>query len=359
MAEYEVFLETTDGQTIAQIPFEQIDLTLGYNNPGKARLSVLYSYFSSFDLFSTQYQVRIRRDQTPLFSGPISSVTREWDGTTDVLSIDVVDDLYLLSTRLVVPVPSGPPYTAADSDVRTGAIETIMHQYVYYHAGAGATTARRISGLTQATDLGRGATVTARGRFVPLLDLLKGLATLGSFGIRVIDLEFQVYQPTDKSTSVFYSSEMNNLATFSRSVSAPRGNYVYVGGGGEGTSRVIVETGDSASISRWGRIEMWKDQRNTSDTNELLNTATTLLSEQSQSADVIQFSAYASLDQVSLGDIVSVVYGGVSYPTTIRQITVSTDGVGEDVKIASGPDTPAIYQRLETVEQDLTILEVR
>jgi hypothetical protein len=162
--------------------------------------------------------------------------------------------------------------------------------------------------------------------------MLQNLAVLGGFGIRVVGLQFQVYQPVDKTNEVIYSREMNNLLRFSRNVQKPGGNYVYVGGGGEGTSRVIVEGGNNASISRWGRIEAWKDQRNTSDTGEL---------------------------NQALGDIVSIVFDGVTYTETVRQILIKTDGVSEEITISSGTNKPEIYQRMDDAEDSLMLMEVR
>jgi hypothetical protein len=359
MADYEVFIESMDAQQIVgQLPYETLEITLRFNDIGRGRLTIPASLVQ-FDLFDNLYRLRIRRNGSNLLSGPVTDITRDWDGQDDLITIGITDDLYLLETRLIVPVPSGPPYTSADHDVRTGAIETVMHQYVYYHAGAGAKAERRIPGLTQAADQGRGGTVTARGRFTPLLSMLQNLAVLGGFGIRVVGLQFQVYQPVDKTNEVVYSREMNNLLRFSRNVQKPGGNYVYVGGGGEGTSRVIVEGGSNTSITRWGRIEAWRDQRNTSDTGELNQAITRYLIEQNDKEQQIQFSALASLDQVGLGDIVSIVFDGVTYTETVRQILIKTDGVSEEITISSGTNKPEIYQRMDDAEDSLMLMEVR
>lgn len=355
-----MFIETMSGQRVAQMPFESLNLTLRFNEPGKGRIVLPYQVMPSVNLFDQPYRVLIRRNGTNLMSGPVTGITRTWNGRDDMIDIGITDDLYLLATRLIVPVPSGPPYTSADHDVRTGAIETVMHQYVYYHAGAGAKTERQISGLTQAADQARGMSITARARFVSLLKMLQNLATLGGFGIRVVGLQFQVYEPVDKTGEIVFSREMNNLIQFARQVSAPSaGNYVYVGGSGEGTARIIVESSNTTSVVRWGRIETWKDQRNVSDPTELTNSATQFLLEQAGKEERIQFSAYASLDEIGLGDIVAVAFDGTVYTDIVRQITIKYDGVSEDVTIASGDDKPGIYQRMNDAEDKLTLLEVQ
>jgi len=354
--DYEVFLETMSGERVGQLPFESLQITLRYNEPGRAKLTFSAAQMTA-DVFDTAYRLLVRRDGVNLMSGMVTSARHSWDANDDQVDIGITDDMALLGTRLIVPVPGGPPYTSTDHDVRTGAVETVMHAYVNAHAGAGATTARRIDGLTQAADQARGGTLTARARFTPLLSMLQKLASLGGLGFRVVGLQFQVYQPV--SPAITFSQEMNNLLKFTRTVSAPGGNYIYAGGGGEGTSRIIVEAGNFDSIMRWGRREMFLDQRNTSDISELQQAITARLNEQIGKEETIQFEGTTSLDQVGLGDIVSVEFGGTVYPITIRQITIRTDGVSEDVVMTSGADKPDIYRRMDDAEESIALLEVR
>jgi hypothetical protein len=354
--DYEVFLETMSGERVGQLPFESLQITLRYNEPGRAKLTFSATQMTA-DVFGTAYRLLVRRDGVNLMSGMVTSARRSWNANNDQVDIGITDDMALLGTRLIVPVPGGPPYTSADHDVRTGAVETVMHAYVNAHAGAGATTARRIDGLTQAADQARGGTLTARARFTPLLSMLQKLASLGGLGFRVVGMQFQVYQPV--SSAVTFSQEMNNLLKFTRTVSVPDGNYIYAGGGGEGTSRIIVEAGNFDSIMRWGRREMFLDQRNTSDISELQQAITARLNEQIGKEETIQFEGTTSLDQVGLGDIVNVKFDNTVYPITIRQITIRTDEVSEDVVITSGVDKPDIYRRMDDAEESIALLEVR
>jgi hypothetical protein len=56
---------------------------------------------------------------------------------------------------------------------------------------------------------------------------------------------------------------------FDYSNEAPVSNFAIVGGGGEGAARIIKQKGDTESIAKYGRIETFVDQRNTSDDTEL------------------------------------------------------------------------------------------
>lgn len=148
-----------------------------------------------------------------------------------------------------------------------------MRQFVDVNAGPNALPERRI--LTLAPDNGLGSTVTGRGRFHTLLELLQTLAINGGgLGFRVVqvgnELQFQVYQPTDKTKSAFFSPLLGNLSSFEYSQEAPESNFAIVGGGGEGVDRILLQKGDSESITKYGRIESFIDQRNTSDDTELI-----------------------------------------------------------------------------------------
>jgi hypothetical protein len=106
------------------------------------------------------------------------------------------------------------------------------------------------------------------------MELLTSLAVNGGgLGFRVVQvddsLEFQVYKPSDKTRSAFFSPLLGNLAAFDYSNENPEANYVLVGGGGEGAARIIKQKGDSSSIAKYGRMESFVDQRNTSEDGEL------------------------------------------------------------------------------------------
>ncbi|MEJ5222855.1 MAG: hypothetical protein WHV44_00245 [Anaerolineales bacterium] len=356
MADYEILIDDLSGARVGQLPFEQLQMTLRFNTPGRAQISLPTSA-APVDFLVGTYRLVIRRNGTNLMSGIVSEARRRWDGGQDTLNLDVEDDLALLAARLIVPVPLGPPYNSASHDVRTGPIETIMHQYVAWHAGANARAERRIPGLTQAADQARGATVTARGRFVPLLGMLQYLADLGGFGFSLAGMQFQIYEP--QVSSARFSREMNNLINFERGVRQPDVNFVYVGGSGQLENRIIVENWDFDSIQRWGRLEGWRDQRNLSDSAELQNVAARALAERMQAAETIRWSAETTLDSIGLGQRVTVAFDGAEYTDIVREIRVETDGVSEHVVVASNADAPRIFQRLDAVENSLRLLEVQ
>lgn len=288
------------------------------------------------DLLTWTSGIILLRGTEVVMSGEILLRRYIWNKDEFVLIVAGADDLVWIEDRLALPVPSGPPYDAAAYDVRTGPAETVMRAYVNVNAGPGSTAARQVAGLTLAPDQARGATVTGRARFSPLGDLLRGLAIGGGdLGWRVVqsgaNLEFQVYQPTDKRALVKFSPELGNLASYDYTEEASKANYVYCGGSGEGTARVIREGSDAAAIARYGRrIEMFRDRRDTSDAAELDQTIAEELTENAArtelSIEPVDTEAVSFWTDYYLGDEVTLVTHGGVIEEKIREVRFRMDG---------------------------------
>ena len=254
MATYHLYVRDMDRLLAAEVDaFASLELTLRYNAPGRWMLTLPWADAAAAYLTVGAGGLVVVRDGTVLLSGPVEWAERTWNANGDVLVAAGPDDTGLLASRVALPDPAGPPYTAHEYDVLTGAAETIMRQYVAYNAGASARPERKIAGLTLDVDHAAGASITGRARFVNLLTLLQQLGLAGGVGFRVVqdgtDLEFQVYESRDLTASVIFSSAMGNLAQFEYGTTAPEANYVICAGGGEGTARTFAERGDSSSIT--------------------------------------------------------------------------------------------------------------
>jgi hypothetical protein len=281
----------------------------------------------------------VRRGTDVLFSGPVTKPERNWDKDTDSLTVAGVSDDGHVEDRLAFP--SAPPYTGSAYDVRTGAAETVMRAYVNANAGPGAASARQVAGLVLAADGGLGSTVTGRARFDVLGDLLRSLAVSGGdLGFRIVQngaaLTFEVYEPEDRSATVKFSPALGNLHAFTYAPSAPEGNYVIVGGGGEGTARVFSEGGDSASITRWGRrIETFRDRRDTTNAGELAQSRDEELASKagkmSLTIEPVDTSGIQFLRDYRLGDLVAVEVDGSTIVDVVREVKLTISPAGETV----------------------------
>lgn len=194
---------------------------------------------------------------------------------------------HLLATRIVVP-PAG-----SSHDVFTGALETTMHHYVRSQAHDQVVDPdRAIANLTRATDLARGASIRAEGRFQNLVDLLDRLALAQDYGWEVmIDestpaLVFRVIVGVDRTTGtgkVIFDVEFESLSEMRWLVdSSERFTWALVAGQGEGVERQVV-TRPVAEPTSWDRIEAYIDARDveqgTDGTVELTNRGDALLAD--------------------------------------------------------------------------------
>jgi hypothetical protein len=126
--------------------------------------------------------------------------------------------------------------------------------------------------------------VTGRGRFQVLGELLQSLAISGGeMNFSVVDMTFDVSMPVDRTGDAVFSVESGNLVEFSYSKKAPKATNMIVGGGGELTDRKFLLGFNAVENDRWGRrIEVFRDRRDTVDTQEMLQTLQEELSSQAE-----------------------------------------------------------------------------
>jgi hypothetical protein len=308
-----------------------------------------------------------------LLSGSLKKPIRNWSGAGDSMVLAGVDDTVWLDQRLAYPVPAGPPYTASAYDTRTGICETIMRQYVDVNAGPGATEARRVNGLTLAANQARGLSITGRARFQNLLELLQELALAGGgLGFRIVQvgagLQFQVYTSTDLTASAIFSAELGNLHSYTEEIEAAEANYIIAAGGGEGTARTFREFGDSESILKYGRVEKFRDRRDTTSNAELDQTIVEELAENAEKLGLsygpTDTARLKFLNDYGLGDKVTVVTSQVTQEVVREvEITITPDSVTA-VPVVGTPGVvqeglEAIFARLKGLSGRLQNLERR
>jgi hypothetical protein len=306
-----------------------------------------------------------------ILSGPTTSATNNKSSDDPVGSWDIVgaDDSVVLGERLAYPVPSTDDLYLQTSayDTRTGAAETVVKAYVNANIGPSAPTARKITGLTIDTDLGRGATVTGNARFESLGALAESLLLTSGLGFDVVQsgstLVFKVFAPTDRSGDIRMDVDNLRLESSSYSYTRPDATRVIVAGQGSGSQRVLIErssTDSTTAETAWGRrIEVFKDERSTTNTTALQQAGDELLADKGRTVEGI--SVKPSDDQTmrygvdwGLGDKVTIVVGSsqVSQIVTEVAIVITEDGVkvgatvGDPAVAASSDDTET--QVLET-----------
>jgi hypothetical protein len=373
---WKLLIRDTDRRFIAEIDdYQSLDVLLRFNTPGGWILRLPFGNLAN--LIGFDQGIVVKKDGETILSGPVSGIERDWDSDTDAVVVSGFDDDVWLHRRLGLPVPGGPPYSSSH-DVRTGVAETVMHGYVNANVGPGAVAARRVPGLVLAADGGRGSVVTGRARFQFIDELLRSLSLAGGdLGFRVVqvntDLQFQVYETADKTATVKFSRELGNLRAFQYSQAAAETNYVYAGGGGEGTARTFVEGGDAGSIATYGRIESFRDTRDTSDTTEMQQRIDEELAAGKDKTGIsispVDTSAVTFLRDYVLGDRVTVVIDGVEVQDVVREvkIRVTPDRGETTTPLIGAPDVLGtedrgvrqIFQLMRRVRSRVSHLERR
>jgi hypothetical protein len=325
MAKYNLYVRDQYFNRVAEIEnYQSLTLKPQFNLVGTWALTLPFNCPAAFELIKPKTGIIVVRDGITIFSGPVMQKQRKWSKDEDMLTINGYDDNVVLQHFIALPTQVGPPYDA-DYDVRTGPAETVMKQYVDANIVSGAQSNRK-QNITIETDQGRGSSVKGNARFNTLLDLCGTLALAGGgLGFKIVQngnaLQFQVYQPTDKTKSVIFSPLLGNLIDFDYTETAPQANYIIAGGTGQGASRTTQESGDSDSIVTYGRIEEFLDQRDTTDPTQLQQAISAELSQKANQTNLSMTATdtdgMAFVRNYNLGDKVTVI---LTQPDVVNEI---------------------------------------
>lgn len=335
-----VYVRDPDLNRVGQLDdFKQVTAEPKYNDVGTWTLTLDRNIPAVADLVRPGFGMQLVVDGVQVISGPVRSRKVERQQGERSVTIGGFSDDVWLNRRIaqMQPGTAAPPYSAQEFDVRTGVCSTVLRQYANVNLGPGAIAPRQLPGLVISSDPLVGSSVDGRARLQPLIELLRELALSGGdLGFRVVQvgtgLEFQTYLPRDLSQSVKFSEQLGNLGDYSFEASAPEATYVYVGGDGEGTARTFSEGADGDAQSEWGRIETFRDRRDTTDTDEMQQSITEELAEKAGpvSLTIAPFDTPQQRYGIDygLGDRVTVTIEGEPIVEQIRGVSLSYDANG-------------------------------
>lgn len=286
----------------------------------------------------------VSTSQGTLISGFTTAVITN-QSTEDVngsYEIQGLDDSVLLQERLAYPTPSTDDVTAQTSvyDERTGIAEDVMKDYVDANMGDSAPTSRRVPGLTIEPSAGLGPEVTGAARFETLNELLGALADISGLGFTIeqvgSELQFQVYQPTDRSSYIRLDLDNGRLTRSEYSYSQPLVTHAIVGGDGEGTDRVFIERTSTDSLEAegiWGRrIEVFNNS-SSEEVEKLQQAGDEALAKDGKTQ--VSVSISPSDDQTmlfgvdwNLGDKVTCVVGTTELTAVVTEVGLLIDAEG-------------------------------
>jgi len=371
---YRIYITNTAGDRLTEVrQFDECRITSRFNSVGTWRLS-LRKQTREAELLGfggLGKGIEVTRDHQVIYQGPVNEQERAWSSQRNAFVASGYDNMVYLAWRLCYPEPANNPgdWTTNTHDVRTDAASTVMYEYVDYNAGSNALLPRQVAGLTLATDTSFGNTVTGRARCDVLIELLQDLALIGGgLGFRMNGLEFEVYEPTDKSDSIIFSPGLQNVESFSYKLKYPNATRVIAGGSGEGLSRVFVEKNNGASETIFGRREIYYDRRNVAAEAELTDAAYGELLKQIERVSInlspIDIHSQQFKADYFLGDDVSILVDGEAVTGVVQEATLvigqSQTKLQPFIGSISGlPNRPLadIYAKVDEIVKKLKQLE--
>lgn len=273
-----------------------------------------------------------------IMSGPVTSIKRG----AKVSTISGISDTDELEGRILYPEPAKAITGQTRAyDNRSGPAETVLLAYIQANAGPSAIASRRLRGLRVPASLGRGKTTTITGRLTSLDLLVADVAEGGNLHVVVLhdedgDGPFRdvlVRPVRDRSADVRFGT----LGAFTGGIVADDWSYelkrptvtdAIVAGGGEGTARQFVQRTSSAAEALWGvKVERLIDQRQTTDSTELVQAGDDAISD-GASPVAVSFTVVDSFDvqyrrDWLVGDIVAVSVDGISLTAPVREVTTT------------------------------------
>ncbi|MFT9670507.1 siphovirus ReqiPepy6 Gp37-like family protein [Streptomyces rhizosphaericola] len=183
----------------------------------------------------------------PVLTGPIRTV--DWsrsasDAGSGKLTVAGDDDTALLADYTCWPAPGSAIGSQADAVYKISAVvaETAMRTLVNVNAGPGALAARKNALLTLAANGGHGPVITRQlNQFDSLFAVLQDIANAAGLGFRVVQvggsLEFQVYEPVDRSGTARFAFDLGNLTDANYTTKPPTCTQAVVVAGGQSSPR--------------------------------------------------------------------------------------------------------------------------
>jgi microcystin-dependent protein len=195
--------------------------------------------------------------------------------------------------------------------------------------------------------------VIGSARWETMLYLLQELA-LAAGGLRFHVLQsdassslitFSITMPEDRTGQVVVARERGNLGEWTRTQIRPQVTYGYVLGQGLGTARQVVEGGDAAASTRYGRrIEAAIDRRDTANGDELAQALATSLQDGGEQSAVdyvpIDSDTFEWGVDYDLGDRVTVVVDGEQLDEIVREVELSLGAGSHDPVVKPIISTP-------------------
>ncbi|XCM28847.1 siphovirus ReqiPepy6 Gp37-like family protein [Streptomyces parvus] len=323
-------------------------------------------------------------DGTLVDSGPIRTV--DWsrskeDSGAGRLTVRGVSDTEVLARYTCWPAPGSAIGSQADAVYKIDAVvaETAMRTLVNLNAGPGALAARKHPLLTLVTNGNRGPTITRQlNQFDSLLAVLTDIANAAGLGFRVVQvgsgLQFQVYEPTDRSGTARFAFRLGNLTDANYTTTPPTCTRAIVVAGGQSSPRSCTTYDRADPLFPGLVIEQFVDLTSVDTASVDLAAQMDQAAEEALTSGAGQGSlAISPIDipqlqygrDYQVGDTVAAMVRDSWMTDVVREVTLTcTAGEGTTVKAAVGSSdgdgtVARIYKFLAQVKKDVGRLKTR
>lgn len=359
MRQTDLVVEVRDKNLVRKGAIHHRDLTLKltdpHNNVGNWELALSSEHPMASHLRTPGSGILIYNGAQVIASGPtmqpeFTSIPSDPKGT---LKFTGYTDDVLLADRLAWPFPSSALISdqTGKMDTRSGAAETVIHEYVNWNLGDLAPAARRDERVSMGTNLARGKTVKKSATFDVLGELIGGIAKVSDLGFRMVQrgdfIGFETYVIADKTSEIRLDVLNGTLAAQKLTINAPDITHAVVMGKGRDkldTDPVGYEppkvphlytTADSlAAETAWSRrIERVVNATSTSDAAELEQAALEQLTDKGRTGISVQVSPMENdnmrfITDWGIGDRVIVIVDGIEYTSLCTGLQLRTDNTG-------------------------------
>lgn len=337
---------------------EMLSCTPRHMQAGSATIVLPSDHPKAGLLTADDVRVVIEYPDETMLSGVVENIEGAGPEVSGSLTFSVRSDFREIHNILAWPFPAGGVGGQGDANAvykRTGPAETVFKNIVRENA------LRMGKALTVAPDLGRGATITVEGRFVPASDVILGAVEDAGLGITVVQsglgLLVDVYVPRVWSQTVTESS--GAIANWSWSKSRAKATRATVVGQGDGDVRVVRVVVDTLlELTTGDKVEILVDAGKTTLASELEAAGRLALAENRAQAGIsvtlleTEVFGYGGVDGYRVGDRIPFEIGpGIQVNDILREVTLTwskDDGVRLSQTIGGGgPDSNDIHKVLK------------
>lgn len=337
---------------------ETLSCTPRHMQAGSATIVIPSDHPKAGLLTADDARVVIEYPDETMLSGVVENVEGAGPEVSGVLTFSIRSDFREIHNILAWPAPAGGVGGQGDANSvykRTGPAETVFKNLVSENA------TRMGKALTIAPDLGRGATITIEGRFIPAADVILGAVEDAGLGITVVQsgagLLVDVYVPRVWAQTVTEAS--GAIANWSWSKSRAKATRATVIGQGEDDARTVRVVIDTALEAATGdRVEILVDAGQTIVAAELEAAGRLALAENKPQAGIsvtlleTEVFGYGGTQGYRVGDRIPFEIGpGIQVNDILREVTLTwskEDGVNLSQTIGGGgPDSNDIHKVLK------------